>query len=539
MWQRWWGLGVTPGGADEPPRSPLLILGYAGAAGFLVTGFATLALLMVLPLDHRPAAAVLATIAVVAGLVFTRLPWDRLGRPSLLAVPLLAWTLLAVPVHGNDVASLVALDLLVFAYLGLTQSTGIVARVAPFSLVAALVHVALARGSGDDVLVPLLVAGSTWAVATAVAVLIAEIGQRRAVAVRRADLVFTGLRSLLDARGERQVPAALNGALQAVLDADVVLTFVRQTGRRDLVLAAGHEAEVGAGDEADADRWTDLPELTVQSDGEGEPVPADRVLGAETVARLVPTLRSGRTLFAPERAHNLIFEEAPPPLADMASVMVVPVSVEDGQDPSGNKEPELGFIVVGWRRPVSALDPLVDSALDLLLSEARHVFERELRVEQMNRDARTDGLTGLLNRRAIEQEIAGLEAGDVVALIDLDHLRRVNEREGHAAGDRTLRTLAACLVDFCRRNDWCGRLGEEEFLLVVRKSAAQPSKALDRLRQRWRSLQPATTFSAGVAVHRTGASAWETVTHADAALRRAKELGRDRVEVYERSRTGH
>jgi diguanylate cyclase (GGDEF)-like protein len=257
------------------------------------------------------------------------------------------------------------------------------------------------------------------------------------------------------------------------------------------------------------------------------------------VARLVPTLRTGRTLFLPERERDLIFEDAPPPLADMASLMVVPIAPDDGHDPSRQKQPELGFTVVGWRRTVTALDPLVDAAMDLLLSEAVMVFDRELRVEQMNRDARTDALTGLLNRQAIEQEIAGLEAGDVVALIDLDHLHRVNAREGHAAGDRTLRTLAACLVDFCRRNDWCGRLGEEEFLLVVRKSAAQPSKALDRLRQRWRSLQPTTTFSAGVAVHRTGASAWETVTHADAALRRAKELGRDRVEVYERSRTGH
>jgi diguanylate cyclase (GGDEF)-like protein len=152
--------------------------------------------------------------------------------------------------------------------------------------------------------------------------------------------------------------------------------------------------------------------------------------------------------------------------------------------------------------------------------------------EQVNGDARTDPLTGLLNRRAIDDELTRLEAGDVVILVDPDHLSRVNEEGGHAAGDRTLRSLAACLADFCRRNDWCGRLGGEELLLVVRRSGAQPANAIDRLRSRWRALEPPTTFSAGVAVHRAQEDPAETLAHAGVALRRAKDLGRDRVEVF-------
>jgi diguanylate cyclase (GGDEF)-like protein len=161
--------------------------------------------------------------------------------------------------------------------------------------------------------------------------------------------------------------------------------------------------------------------------------------------------------------------------------------------------------------------------------------QREQQVEKVNPEARTDPLTGLLNRRAIEEDLARLEVGDVVVLIDADHLARVNDEGGQAAGDRTLRSLAACVADFCRRQDWCGRPGEDELLLVVRGAGAQPATAVDRLRFRWHGLEPTTTFSAGVAVHSAGLGAWQTVARAGAALRRAKELGRDRVEVFDRS----
>jgi diguanylate cyclase len=157
----------------------------------------------------------------------------------------------------------------------------------------------------------------------------------------------------------------------------------------------------------------------------------------------------------------------------------------------------------------------------------------------MTPEARTDPLTGLLSRRAVEEELTRLEPGDVVALIDPDHLGRLNEEGGNAAGDRALRSLAACLAEFCRRNDWCGRFGESRFLLVVRRSGAQPATAVDRLRERWQALESPTTFSAGVAVHRDDDDPWQTISHADAALRRAKELGRNRVEVFSRSRPGH
>jgi diguanylate cyclase (GGDEF)-like protein len=153
----------------------------------------------------------------------------------------------------------------------------------------------------------------------------------------------------------------------------------------------------------------------------------------------------------------------------------------------------------------------------------------------MSGGTRTDPLTGLLSREAIEEQLMDLEPGDVVALVDPDHLRQVNRDGGHAAGDRTLRALAACLADFCRRKDWCGRLGgEQQLLLVVRRSGSQPARAVERLRERWRALEPLTTFSAGVAVHRDGDDPHRTLAHAGAALRQAKVDGRDRVVVFGR-----
>jgi diguanylate cyclase (GGDEF)-like protein len=143
-----------------------------------------------------------------------------------------------------------------------------------------------------------------------------------------------------------------------------------------------------------------------------------------------------------------------------------------------------------------------------------------------------DPLTGLLSRRAVDAELARLDPGDVVVMVDPDHLGRVNEQSGRGAGDLTLRSLAACLADFCRRDDWCARYGDDELLLVVRHSGSMPSRAVDRLRERWQALQPRTTFSAGVAVHRQNTDPWVTVSHAVTALRTAKAAGRDRVEVY-------
>jgi diguanylate cyclase (GGDEF)-like protein len=91
--------------------------------------------------------------------------------------------------------------------------------------------------------------------------------------------------------------------------------------------------------------------------------------------------------------------------------------------------------------------------------------------------------------------------------------------------------LAKCLGNVARQVDCVARYGGEEFALVLAEAGHDGAAAvLRRLREQWRLTGPVTTFSAGVAVHEPGATPHDTLQHADAALYRAKEQGRNRDE---------
>lgn len=163
------------------------------------------------------------------------------------------------------------------------------------------------------------------------------------------------------------------------------------------------------------------------------------------------------------------------------------------------------------------------------------------RIEEL---ADVDELTGALNRRSIMQalgeEIARARRNDTsctLALIDLDWFKRINDRFGHPAGDEVLRTFAIAMFANIRTIDKFGRYGGEEFLLILPEttdSAAQ--RTLDRLRTivadlDWSAISPglAVTMSAGLATLRSNDTPESILARADAALYRAKDLGRNRV----------
>jgi diguanylate cyclase (GGDEF)-like protein/PAS domain S-box-containing protein len=147
--------------------------------------------------------------------------------------------------------------------------------------------------------------------------------------------------------------------------------------------------------------------------------------------------------------------------------------------------------------------------------------------------AARDPLTGLFNRRAIDEHFALLQPGDAVVVLDLDHFKTINDTHGHAAGDHLLIALAGCLIATLRENDWAGRLGGEEFIVVVRDGGDDGAAAVtDRLRRAWDEAEPLTTFSAGIAVHTSDAEARQTLARADEAMYRAKRNGRNRTEVF-------
>jgi len=166
--------------------------------------------------------------------------------------------------------------------------------------------------------------------------------------------------------------------------------------------------------------------------------------------------------------------------------------------------------------------------------------------EQLRSLAIRDPLTGLYNRRFLEEELArqidrvGRAGGALaVALLDLDRFRTYNDRYGHAAGDLVLRSLAVLLQGFCRPNDIACRYGGEEFVCIMpAATAAEAAARLEPLRRRLaetgihhegRLLQPVTA-SIGVAEYRgPDPDATTLLDRADREMYRAKRSGGARI----------
>lgn len=157
-----------------------------------------------------------------------------------------------------------------------------------------------------------------------------------------------------------------------------------------------------------------------------------------------------------------------------------------------------------------------------------------------------DTLTGLLNRGAMERDLAHVQESArtlgqsfCIAMIDADHFKRVNDTHGHAFGDLVLQTLAERFVECLRPRDQVYRYGGEEFLLLFPETTlAQALPVLDRLRQR-AGAQPIrdgdTRITITVSIGATAVQGQEdtvaAIERADAALYRAKLAGRNRVEI--------
>jgi len=181
-----------------------------------------------------------------------------------------------------------------------------------------------------------------------------------------------------------------------------------------------------------------------------------------------------------------------------------------------------------------------------LLAAWREEAESELRLQ-----ATTDGLTGLLNRRAFrELAAAALVRGDryrvrhAVLMLDIDHFKRINDEHGHAAGDDVLVRFAEALRAALRRGDLACRYGGEEFCVLLSHADAAAAagfhqRLVDETKRRFEAAGIKTpTFSAGLAVTQpqreveprpAGAALDALLAHADAALYRAKAGGRNRL----------
>jgi diguanylate cyclase (GGDEF)-like protein len=157
-----------------------------------------------------------------------------------------------------------------------------------------------------------------------------------------------------------------------------------------------------------------------------------------------------------------------------------------------------------------------------------------------------DELTKALNRRSLmarlEQEKSGAERAGLpfsVALLDLDHFKAINDTRGHAAGDEVLKAFVRAVHATMRDTDIFGRYGGEEFLMILTDTGADGAqRAMERLRLAvaafdWAGVAPgaAVTSSIGVATWKAGEEIAPLLSRADAALYRAKDNGRNRVEM--------
>ena len=147
----------------------------------------------------------------------------------------------------------------------------------------------------------------------------------------------------------------------------------------------------------------------------------------------------------------------------------------------------------------------------------------------------TDPLTGLLNRRAFGQAMRKALAGTApfaFAIVDVDRFKEINDGWGHPYGDRVLIAVAAAIVDAVDGSIVIGRIGGEEFGLVLTgcTTALAVAVAEDvRARIGALAMEVPLTASVGLTVHRDSDEAKDLFARADAALYEAKRLGRDRV----------
>jgi diguanylate cyclase (GGDEF)-like protein len=179
------------------------------------------------------------------------------------------------------------------------------------------------------------------------------------------------------------------------------------------------------------------------------------------------------------------------------------------------------------------------------LREAAPVLEAKRLMEHLRESSLRDAMTGLYNRRFLEEYTTTLVATSQrrqspfsVLMLDLDYFKQVNDTFGHEAGDKVLKTLAETLVKSVRTSDMVIRYGGEEFLIVLLDTGAELAmNVAEKIRAKVEETKvslPGTmlqkTISIGVSEFPADTDTfWQVVKFADVALYEAKSQGRNRV----------
>ena len=200
---------------------------------------------------------------------------------------------------------------------------------------------------------------------------------------------------------------------------------------------------------------------------------------------------------------------------------------------------------MGWALSVLLWRKFTTISLQQTQLEKAHA-ELQSKQKELERLTRQDGLTGLFNRNTfVELSRSELKraqrqgSATTILLLDLDHFKRVNDTWGHPAGDAVLRHVATLASTTVRSTDLVGRLGGEEFIVLLPNTSAEAGRKLaEKLRLRlesapvpWEKATIAVTASFGLASTTSEEKRdFETLyTEADKALYLAKQRGRNRV----------
>jgi len=205
------------------------------------------------------------------------------------------------------------------------------------------------------------------------------------------------------------------------------------------------------------------------------------------------------------------------------------------------RPPAAVLLAQARQRPISITPETVQDILSYVAEKEQSLNDLRGRVADLERLLETDELTGLLNRRGFDSAATRALSGaarykekGVLALIDLDGFKRVNDDHGHAAGDAALRLVGQILSENIRATDYAARLSGDEFaVLWVRTDAQALTRRVRDLRQQlnraaldWDGTQIAIKASMGTASYNPSTTLADLMRRADKAMYRRKRARR-------------
>lgn len=211
-------------------------------------------------------------------------------------------------------------------------------------------------------------------------------------------------------------------------------------------------------------------------------------------------------------------------------------------NPQGTPFGVMSLIVMGEANPFL---PEALEVFSIIAAQVSMAIDRKRLEEELRQQAMTDGLTGVLNRRyfmlRLEEELRRIrryKSDCALLILDMDHFKQINDTYGHAVGDEVLRRVAAICREILRDTDVLGRIGGEEFGILLLEGSAQVClQVAERLRQSVEELTFCTeqgsalplSASIGATDCRQNESVATVLRRADKALYLAKNRGRNQV----------